>query len=180
MSREARFRDGAARRARRAGDAAWRRLKPPGFGAAAMPRRQSGGTPDVAQARFVVENRVRNASATAAGGSERPIPASAKKVSGRFRDARKYFSPSVYRGLVKIRDNLSQKIWDKPVYLITLADMSMLLILLQTYAYSNLETRDTSRRTSMQPSTRQTDSSFLQHVQQKQPVSTSRLSSRAK
>ena len=27
---------------------------------------------------------------------------------------RKYFSPRVYRGLVKIWDNLSQKIWDKP------------------------------------------------------------------
>jgi hypothetical protein len=36
-----------------------------------------------------------------------------EKVSGRFRDARKYFSPSVYRGLVKIQDNLSQK-RDKP------------------------------------------------------------------
>ena len=37
--------------------------------------------------RFREENHGKDASATAAGGSERPIPASVKKVLGRFRDA---------------------------------------------------------------------------------------------
>ena len=81
---------------------------------AAETRRRAARRAVTRRTRFREENHGKNASATAAGGSGRLILASVKKVSGRFRDARKYFSPSVYRGLVKIWDNLSQKIWDKP------------------------------------------------------------------
>ena len=81
---------------------------------AAETRRRTARRAAPRRTRFREENHGKDASATAARGSERPISASVKKVSGRFRAARKYFSPCVYRGLVKIRDNLSQKIWDKP------------------------------------------------------------------
>ena len=82
---------------------------------AAETRRRAARRAAPRRTRFREENHGKDASATAAGGSERPIPASVKKVSGCFPDARKYFLPSVYRGLVKIWDNLSQEIWDKPV-----------------------------------------------------------------
>ena len=54
---------------------------------AAETRRRTARRAAPRRTRFREENHGKDASATAAGGSGRPISASAKKVSGRFRDA---------------------------------------------------------------------------------------------